>query len=179
MASSSEGAWWLKSHGLCPIYAIYCGGVIAWSALRCFAHPWKWRNIASSVMAVSIKLCLVEAWHLPEPTPPPPNKWVNVTVESSGEVAISMLCVGLSDFWKDGFNMKKQSSFKEMKLKWHTKVAGLLGICTSLKTQGMFGLVMQQPLFNVRAAGLCCSFSSVGLPLEVNSIWANVLLGLV
>ena len=76
----------------------HCGGVIAGSALRYFVNPWKLGNIASRVMAVSIKLCLLEGWHLPESTLTPPNKWVNVIMEFLGEITISVLCVGLSDF---------------------------------------------------------------------------------
>lgn len=49
-------------------------------------------------MVVSIKLCLLEGWHLPESTLTPPNRWVNVMMEFSGEITISVLCVGLSDF---------------------------------------------------------------------------------
>lgn len=31
----------------------------------------------------------------------------------------------------------------------------------------------------MKADGLCCSFSSVGLTVQVNGVWANALLGLV
>lgn len=72
----------------------HCGGAIAQSAV----NPWKLGNIASRVMVVSIKQCLLEGWHLPESTLTPPNKCVNVMMEFSGEITISVLCVGLSDF---------------------------------------------------------------------------------
>lgn len=57
-----------------------------------------------------------------------------------------MLSVDLSVFLRNAFNMKKLSSFKEMKLKQHTNFARLLRIYMYHLKLAMFDSVMQQPL---------------------------------
>lgn len=128
VAISSEGEWGLKRHGLCPMCAIYRGAVTAWSALGRLAArgigaalPAELWLFLESCVWLKAGIGLSPVWFLP-------SRWVNVILECSGENRVSVLCVGLTDFWKDGFNKKTPTMLvgRSETESLHVKVAELL-----------------------------------------------------
>lgn len=146
VAISSEGEWGLKRHGLCPMCAIYRGAVTAWSALGRLAArgigaalPAELWLFLESCVWLKAGIGLSPVWFLP-------SRWVNVILECSGENRVSVLCVGLTDFWKDGFNKKNPNNACWKKWNWKFTCKSCWVIENSeksLKTDRECGLVMQ------------------------------------